>query len=67
MSSISTERYGLARSLRRDAQAFSLGVPQAEALRIRDEVGLFLAVRAVLAKSVAGERKTGEELEHAIR
>ena len=36
-------------------------------MRIRDDVGFFQAVRAVLAKSAAGERKTDEELDHAIR
>ena len=49
------------------SQAFALAVPHAEALRIRDDVGFFQAVRAVLAKSLAGERKTDEELDHAIR
>src|SRR5213076_3183467 len=38
-----------------------------EALRIRDDVGFFQAVRAVLSKSAPGERKTDEELDHAIR
>lgn len=36
-------------------------------MRIRDDVGFFQAVRAVLAKSVPGERKTDEELDLAIR
>ncbi len=49
------------------SQAFALAVPHDEALRIRDDVGFFQAVRAVLAKSVPGERKTDEELDHAIR
>jgi type I restriction enzyme R subunit len=49
------------------SQAFALAVPHAEALRIRDDVGFFQAVRAVLAKGTPGERKTDEELEHAIR
>src|SRR6267142_1782291 len=49
------------------SQAFALAVPHADALRIRDDVGFFQAVRAVLAKSAAGERKTDEELDHAIR
>ena len=35
--------------------------------RIRDDVGFFQAVRAVLAKSTPGERKTDEELDLAIR
>jgi type I restriction enzyme R subunit len=42
-------------------------VPHDEALRIRDDVGFFQAVRAVLAKSTPGERKTDEELDLAIR
>jgi type I restriction enzyme R subunit len=49
------------------SQAFALAVPHAETLRIRDDVGFFQAVRAVLAKGTPGERKTDEELEHAIR
>jgi type I restriction enzyme R subunit len=50
------------------SQAFALAVPHEEALRIRDDVGFFQAVRAVLAKEGApGERRTHEELEHAIR
>ena len=42
-------------------------MPHEDALRIRDDVGFFQAVRAVLAKGVPGERKSDEELEHAIR
>jgi hypothetical protein len=38
-----------------------------DVLRIRDDVGFFQAVRAVLAKSTTGERKTDEELDLAIR
>jgi type I restriction enzyme R subunit len=49
------------------SKAFALAVPHAEALRIRDDVGFFQAVRAVLAKGVPGERATDEDLEHAIR
>jgi type I restriction enzyme R subunit len=49
------------------SQAFALAVPHEEAIRIRDDVGFFQAVRSVLAKSAAGERKTDEELEQAIR
>ncbi len=49
------------------SQAFALAVPHEEALRIRDDVGFFQAVRAVLAKSAPGDRKTNEELDHAIR
>jgi type I restriction enzyme, R subunit len=49
------------------SQAFALAVPHEESLRIRDDVGFFQAVRAVLAKNIGGERKTDEDLDHAIR
>ncbi|MFY9268618.1 MAG: type I restriction endonuclease subunit R [Candidatus Manganitrophaceae bacterium] len=49
------------------SQAFALAVPHDKALRIRDDVGFFQAVRAVLAKNTPGDRKTDEELDHAIR
>lgn len=49
------------------SKAFALAVPHAEALRIRDDVGFFQAVRAVLAKNEPGERKSNEDLDHAIR
>lgn len=49
------------------SRAFALAVPHEEALGIRDDVGFFQAVRAVLAKNAPGERKTDEELDHAIR
>ncbi|MCX6544603.1 MAG: type I restriction endonuclease subunit R [Acidobacteria bacterium] len=57
----------LLRSVTELSQAFALAVPHAEAMRIRDDVGFFQAVRAVLAKNTPGERKTDEELEQAIR
>ena len=38
-----------------------------EAIRIRDDVAFFQAVRAVLAKNHAGEKKTDEDLDYAIR
>ncbi|HQL95685.1 MAG TPA: DUF3387 domain-containing protein, partial [Candidatus Hydrogenedentes bacterium] len=49
------------------SQAFALSVPHGEALRIRDDVAFFQAVRAVLAKRAEGEPKTDEELDHAVR
>lgn len=49
------------------SQSFALSVPHDEALRIRDDVGFFQAVRAVLAKSAPDERKTDEEMDLAIR
>jgi type I restriction enzyme R subunit len=49
------------------SQAFALAVPHEEALRVRDDVAFFQAVRASLAKRAPGEAKTGEELDHAVR
>lgn len=49
------------------SKAFALAVPHAEALRVRDDVGFFQAVRAVLAKNEVGGRKTSEAIDHAIR
>lgn len=49
------------------SKAFALAVPHEEALRIRDDVAFFQAVRASLAKRGPGEPKTEEELDHAIR
>jgi type I restriction enzyme R subunit len=57
----------LLRAVTELSQAFALAVPHAETERIRDDVGFFQAVRAVLAKSGVGERKTDAELDHAIR
>jgi type I restriction enzyme R subunit len=57
----------LLRAVTELSQAFALAVPHAAALASRDEVGFYQAVRAVLAKGAPGERKTDEELEHAIR
>ncbi|BBO21242.1 MAG: DEAD/DEAH box helicase [Rhodocyclaceae bacterium] len=57
----------LLRAVTELGQAFALAVPHEDALRIRDDVGFFQAVRAVLAKGTPGEQKTDEELEHAIR
>ncbi|MEO8034965.1 MAG: type I restriction endonuclease subunit R, partial [Acidobacteriota bacterium] len=57
----------LLRAVTDTSSAFALAVPHPEALRIRDDVGFFQAVRAVLAKSAPGTSKTNEELDHAIR
>ncbi|MYB77488.1 MAG: type I restriction endonuclease subunit R [Chloroflexi bacterium] len=48
-------------------QAFALAVPHEEALRIRDDVAFFQAVRASLAKRAVGESRSEEELELAVR
>src|SRR5260221_5736805 len=49
------------------SKAFALAVPHESALGIRDDVGFFQEVRAVLAKSVsAGREKSPEEIEAAV-
>lgn len=49
------------------SKAFALAVPHPEAIRIRDDVSFFQAVRAALAKTTTGSGKTPEELDAAIR
>ena len=49
------------------SQAFALAVPSVEALKIRDDVGFFQAVRARLAKYETGGGKTKDELDSAIK
>ena len=49
------------------SQAFALAVPHPEAIRIRDDVAFFQAVRAALAKRTASGGTTDEELDHAVR
>jgi type I restriction enzyme R subunit len=49
------------------SQAFALSVPHPEALRIRDEVGFFQAVRSRLSKFETGTGKTQDDIDSAIR
>ena len=49
------------------SQAFALAVPHEEALRIRDDVGFFQAVRSILAKNTTGRGPSPEDLNHAIQ
>jgi type I restriction enzyme R subunit len=49
------------------SQAFALAIPHDEAIRIRDDVGFFQAVRTAIAKSSVGERRAAGEIDHAIR
>jgi type I restriction enzyme, R subunit len=49
------------------SKAFALSVPNPKAIEIRDDVGFFQAVRAVLAKGDREKRKTADDMEHAIR
>ena len=55
------------RSVRELTQAFALAVPHDEAIRIRDDVEFFQAVRSVLAKRAASDARPQEELDHALR
>ena len=49
------------------SQAFALAVPHEEALRIRDDVAFFQAVRSAVAKRAEVEARPQEELDHAVR
>jgi type I restriction enzyme R subunit len=49
------------------SHAFALAVPNDRALAIRDDVAFFQALRAVLMKGETTERKSEEEIGHAIR
>ena len=55
------------KAVRELSQAFALAVPHEEALRIRDDVAFFQAVRAALAKRAGTEVRPQEELDHAVR
>ena len=55
------------KAVRELSQAFALAVPHEEALRIRDDVAFFQAVRAALAKRAEAEARPQEELDHAVR
>ncbi|MGH7265117.1 MAG: type I restriction endonuclease subunit R, partial [Candidatus Rokuibacteriota bacterium] len=57
----------LLRAVHELSQAFALAVPHEEALRRRDDVSFFQAVRASLAKRAPGEARSEEELDHAVR
>ena len=54
-------------AVRELSQAFALAVPHEEAIRIRDDVAFFQAVRSVLAKHAGGQARSEEELDMAIR
>ncbi|MDE0330244.1 MAG: type I restriction endonuclease subunit R, partial [Nitrospinae bacterium] len=55
------------KAVRELSQAFALAVPHEEAIRIRDDVAFFQAVRSVLAKRAEVEARPEEELDHAVR
>ena len=54
-------------SVRELSQAFALAVPHEDALRIRDDIAFFQAVRSVLAKRAPADARPEEELDHAVR
>jgi len=67
---ILAQENGKVRLLRRVtelSQAFALAVPHEEAMRIRDDVGFFQAVRSVVAKRAPADVRPEEELEQAIQ
>jgi type I restriction enzyme R subunit len=49
------------------SKAFALSVPNDKALEIRDDVAFFQAVKVVIGKSPTGDRRSPEEIDHAIR
>jgi type I restriction enzyme R subunit len=49
------------------SKAFALAVPHDEAIRIRDDVGFFQAVRTAIAKTQVGDWKGSGDIDHAIR
>jgi type I restriction enzyme R subunit len=57
----------LAQAVRELSLAFALAVPHEEAMRIRDDVGFFQAVRNVLAKAADQQQRPEHELDAAIR
>jgi type I restriction enzyme R subunit len=57
----------LLRAVQELSQAFALAVPRDEALKIREDLAFFQAVRASLAKRAPGEAKTEEDLDLAVR
>ncbi|MEZ4250572.1 MAG: type I restriction endonuclease subunit R [Polyangiales bacterium] len=49
------------------SKAFALAVPHDEAIRIRDDVGFFQAVRAAIAKTQTSDKLSSGDIDHAIR
>ena len=55
------------KAVRELSQTFALAVPHEETLRIRDDAAFFQAVRSALVKRVDTEKRSQEELDHAVR
>ena len=49
------------------SKAFALSVPNEEAMKIRDDIGFFQAVKARLVKFEPGTPKSPDELDNAVR
>ena len=49
------------------SKAFALAVPHDDALRIRDDVAFFQTVQAGLVKRATVDKRTKEDLDHAVR
>jgi len=54
-------------AVKRLSAAFALAVPHPEAMRVRDDVGFFQAVRSVLNKTAPGRERAEADLDYAIR
>ena len=49
------------------SQAFALAVPHEDAIRIRDDVAIFQTVQAGLVKRATVDKRSKEDLDHAVR
>ncbi|MCL2777407.1 MAG: type I restriction endonuclease subunit R [Polyangiaceae bacterium] len=49
------------------SRSFALAVPHEEAIRIRDHVGFFQAVRSAIAKTQIGDTRSAGAIDYAIR
>jgi type I restriction enzyme R subunit len=57
----------LLRAVTELTQAFAVAVPHEEAIRIRDDVGFFQAIRAAIAKTPSDRQKKVEDVSFALR
>lgn len=55
------------KAVARLSKEFALAVPHPDVLAIRDDVGFFQAVRAVLVKNTVSEQRASGQIDHAIR
>ncbi len=55
------------RNVKKLLSAFALAVPNEEALAIKDDVGLFQAIKSMIAKSTPTSEKEQEDIESAIK